>query len=243
MIKSKGPKTVTPANTSKPRGRPPKIAKEETRRGAQENTESEDVDAKPLPKKRGRPSNSTAPTSTPSKKTTKPNSASSRAKIVDQSNSGSGSKDDGHPVPSRGTGRPSTKNPIQTSAQTKKAQSDPKKRSAATRNDDEAKAEGQVDVEEPPPKRQRGRPSKKPVDDDVEDDHVAQGGASYWLMKAEPESRLEKGVDVKFSIDDLQASEEPEPWNGQDVIHTLLIDLLADMLNLQVSVTMWPRTT
>ncbi|KAJ5389640.1 Thymocyte nuclear protein 1 [Penicillium cataractarum] len=39
-------------------------------------------------------------------------------------------------------------------------------------------------------------------------------GRSYWLMKAEPESRMEKGVDVKFSIDDLAAAEEPEPWDG-----------------------------
>ncbi|KAI1349773.1 PUA-like domain-containing protein [Xylaria sp. FL0043] len=36
----------------------------------------------------------------------------------------------------------------------------------------------------------------------------------YWLMKAEPESRFENGVDVKFSIDDLAAKTEPEPWDG-----------------------------
>ncbi|CEL10765.1 Putative AT DNA binding protein [Aspergillus calidoustus] len=39
-------------------------------------------------------------------------------------------------------------------------------------------------------------------------------GPSYWLMKAEPESRLDKGVDVKFSIDDLRDAKEPEPWDG-----------------------------
>ncbi|KAN0071557.1 EVE domain containing protein [Elaphomyces granulatus] len=39
-------------------------------------------------------------------------------------------------------------------------------------------------------------------------------GRCYWLMKAEPESRFEKGVDVKFSIDDLEAAKEPEPWDG-----------------------------
>lgn len=33
-------------------------------------------------------------------------------------------------------------------------------------------------------------------------------------MKAEPESRIEKGIDVKFSIEDLQATSEPEPWEG-----------------------------
>ncbi|KIV94597.1 hypothetical protein PV10_02349 [Exophiala mesophila] len=36
----------------------------------------------------------------------------------------------------------------------------------------------------------------------------------YWLMKAEPESRIEKGHDVKFSIDDLAAKSEPEGWDG-----------------------------
>jgi hypothetical protein len=34
-------------------------------------------------------------------------------------------------------------------------------------------------------------------------------------MKAEPESRFENGVDVKFSIDDLAAKTEPEPWDGR----------------------------
>ncbi|KAH8777632.1 PUA-like domain-containing protein, partial [Diaporthe sp. PMI_573] len=39
-------------------------------------------------------------------------------------------------------------------------------------------------------------------------------GRQYWLMKAEPESRIENGVDVRFSIDDLAAKSEPEPWDG-----------------------------
>lgn len=37
----------------------------------------------------------------------------------------------------------------------------------------------------------------------------------YWLIKSEPESRLQKGVDMKFSIEDLQ--NEPEQttcWDG-----------------------------
>ncbi|KAK7754417.1 hypothetical protein SLS62_003711 [Diatrype stigma] len=37
---------------------------------------------------------------------------------------------------------------------------------------------------------------------------------SYWLMKAEPESRFENGTDVRFSIDDLASRTEPEPWDG-----------------------------
>ncbi|KAK4157787.1 hypothetical protein C8A00DRAFT_39928 [Chaetomidium leptoderma] len=42
----------------------------------------------------------------------------------------------------------------------------------------------------------------------------ADGERNYWLLKAEPESRFENGVDVKFSIDDLAARAEPEPWDG-----------------------------
>lgn len=39
-------------------------------------------------------------------------------------------------------------------------------------------------------------------------------GEWYWLMKAEPETRIENGVDVRFSIDDLRAKTEPEGWDG-----------------------------
>ncbi|XP_074177396.1 thymocyte nuclear protein 1 isoform X4 [Rhinolophus sinicus] len=38
--------------------------------------------------------------------------------------------------------------------------------------------------------------------------------SKYWLMKSEPESRLEKGVDVKFSIEDLKA--QPKQITGWD---------------------------
>ncbi|KAL8767315.1 MAG: hypothetical protein Q9209_006153 [Squamulea sp. 1 TL-2023] len=48
-------------------------------------------------------------------------------------------------------------------------------------------------------------------EDDEEDDP---DGPSYWLMKAEPDSRIEKGKDVKFSIDDLEKAPEPEAWDG-----------------------------
>ncbi|KAL7929643.1 DUF55 domain-containing protein [Trichoderma chlorosporum] len=39
-------------------------------------------------------------------------------------------------------------------------------------------------------------------------------GEWYWLMKAEPETRYENGIDVRFSIDDLRAKEKPEGWDG-----------------------------
>lgn len=40
-------------------------------------------------------------------------------------------------------------------------------------------------------------------------------GEWYWLMKAEPETRLENGVDVSFSIDDLRSKTSPEGWDGE----------------------------
>ena len=48
-------------------------------------------------------------------------------------------------------------------------------------------------------------------------------------MKAEPESRLEKGVDVKFSIDDLAARTEPEAWDGETQSGDFIISI-ADAL-------------
>lgn len=49
---------------------------------------------------------------------------------------------------------------------------------------------------------------KEKKDSESSDNHA------YWLMKAEPNSRIEKGVDVKFSIDDLEKAKSPEPWDG-----------------------------
>ncbi|KZT29456.1 DUF55-domain-containing protein [Neolentinus lepideus HHB14362 ss-1] len=39
------------------------------------------------------------------------------------------------------------------------------------------------------------------------------GPRKYWLMKAEPESRIVKGKDVKFSVDDFEAL-GTTPWEG-----------------------------
>lgn len=73
-------------------------------------------------------------------------------------------------------------------------------------------------IQEPkrPPKKAVSTPSKPTA---------ANGPSStrqYWLMKAEPESRLENGHDIKFSIDDLAAKTEPEPWDGK-VLPLLII--------------------
>ncbi|KAK7736137.1 hypothetical protein SLS53_007164 [Cytospora paraplurivora] len=58
-------------------------------------------------------------------------------------------------------------------------------------------------------------PSKaEPQKAEITDASESTSDRQYWLLKAEPESRFENGVDVKFSIDDLAARTEPEPWDG-----------------------------
>lgn len=50
-------------------------------------------------------------------------------------------------------------------------------------------------------------------------------------MKAEPESRIEKGHDIKFSIDDLAAKTEPEPWDGMLFLtHVLHVNINTNVL-------------
>eukprot|EP00172_Hildenbrandia_rubra_P001906 Plantae.Rhodophyta-Hildenbrandia_rubra.ctg25351.p1 GENE.Plantae.Rhodophyta-Hildenbrandia_rubra.ctg25351~~Plantae.Rhodophyta-Hildenbrandia_rubra.ctg25351.p1 ORF type:complete len:213 (+),score=50.22 Plantae.Rhodophyta-Hildenbrandia_rubra.ctg25351:125-763(+) len=40
-------------------------------------------------------------------------------------------------------------------------------------------------------------------------------GPKYYLMKSEPDSRIHKGIDMKFSIDDLAALEnQTDHWDG-----------------------------
>lgn len=56
---------------------------------------------------------------------------------------------------------------------------------------------------------------KKEVAENEASDDNGSDGPSYWLMKAEPESRIEKDKDVKFSIDDLKDASEPEAWDGE----------------------------
>ena len=56
------------------------------------------------------------------------------------------------------------------------------------------------------------------AEEEHEDEDEDEEGPSYWLMKAEPESRIEKGRDVKFSIDDLKNAMEPEGWDGESSV-------------------------
>ena len=102
------------------------------------------------------------------------------------------------PVSSTSTPKKTTKK----SAQRKK-KADPK-----TGNSAKSPRTSNVSVNVPSPNDEVSEDDEK-ADDEAEDD-----GPNYWLMKAEPDSRIEKGKDVKFSIDDLRAAVEPEGWDG-----------------------------
>ncbi|KAF5656401.1 Thymocyte nuclear 1 [Fusarium circinatum] len=111
--------------------------------------------------------------------------------------------------------------------------SPPKKVAKATtvKKQDKQKAQPkQTKTEEPEaPKAKRAAKKQEPAqsssrgvseDPDIDSiptinpDAPKHDGQWYWLMKAEPETRIENGVDVKFSIDDLKAKTEPEGWDG-----------------------------
>ena len=75
--------------------------------------------------------------------------------------------------------------------------------------DDHAALSGGIEVQV----KSVWKPSKG-KDNTKDDDNEVSDVPQYWLMKAEPESRIEKGKDVRFSIDDLQNATEPEAWDG-----------------------------
>ncbi|XP_032085996.1 thymocyte nuclear protein 1 [Thamnophis elegans] len=59
--------------------------------------------------------------------------------------------------------------------------------------------------------RRTGTSSKE--DAGIED--KSKTGYTHWLMKSEPESRFQKGIDVKFGIEDLKAQpNETACWDG-----------------------------
>lgn len=71
-------------------------------------------------------------------------------------------------------------------------------------------------------------PDPDPADIPVQNPDVERHeGKCYWLLKAEPETRMEGGVDVRFSIDDLRARTKPEGWDGE----TFLTSLAAVWIN------------
>ncbi|XP_060074135.1 thymocyte nuclear protein 1-like [Ylistrum balloti] len=64
------------------------------------------------------------------------------------------------------------------------------------------------DTDENPPKINSNKTQSKT-------EQKANSCYTHWLMKSEPESRIEKGVDVKFGIEDLKACENQTAcWDG-----------------------------
>ncbi|KAI8966289.1 DUF55-domain-containing protein [Daldinia sp. FL1419] len=68
--------------------------------------------------------------------------------------------------------------------------------------------------EDPKPKKANNTTQQGIASEPKKYETVGSSERSYWLLKAEPESRFENGVDVKFSIDDLASRTESEPWDG-----------------------------
>lgn len=69
-------------------------------------------------------------------------------------------------------------------------------------------------VAESEPKRLKKTTTVTTTDKDQQADAKSRSTEkSYWLFKAEPESRIVNGVDVKFSFDDLK-TEHQATWDG-----------------------------
>ncbi|RGP71269.1 thymocyte nuclear 1 [Fusarium longipes] len=97
-----------------------------------------------------------------------------------------------------GEPKPSPKKNVADKKEAAKSKKPPKKQASVTQSGSRASSED-PDIDSIPT---------------INPDAPKHDGQWYWLMKAEPESRIENGVDVKFSIDDLKAKTEPEGWDG-----------------------------
>lgn len=216
--KQAGPKKAAPAAPAtepKRRGRPPKAKVEIDEEATEEVTET----TKPTPRARGRPkaaAKAAPPASTSSKR-------KRNAEAEDEEAAEADVEDAKEPPKKRGR-------PSKTSATPSKPIAPPKKPKGYKA------ASSKVSKSATGPKKpaaKRGRPPKVTVptangtanghdlDSDPEDqadepcDQDAPTDLQYWLMKAEPETRMENGVDVSYPIDKLAAATLPEPWDGK----------------------------
>ncbi|XP_066518666.1 thymocyte nuclear protein 1 [Hoplias malabaricus] len=92
-----------------------------------------------------------------------------------------------------------------------------KKRTTAVKTKEESKAsepssDGDDAQEEPPKRRKR---AEKPEEKKKTSPPSTSSTYIHWLMKSEPERRIENGVDVKFGIEDLKAlPNQTSCWDG-----------------------------
>ncbi|KAI1385998.1 DUF55-domain-containing protein [Hypoxylon trugodes] len=100
-------------------------------------------------------------------------------------------------------------------AEPSKVKSTPNKVSKVTKPKKQATTKKEESAEPSKPKAKTKKATQTSAAPKSDTDEAASSSEkSYWLMKAEPESRFENGIDVKFSIDDLASRTEPEPWDG-----------------------------
>ncbi|KAI1038957.1 hypothetical protein LB503_007962, partial [Fusarium chuoi] len=104
------------------------------------------------------------------------------------------------------------------------AKASPPKKAAKAKKQEKPKAPAKTEEPEAPKakkaakKQEASQSGSRDIDSipTVNPDAPKHDGQWYWLMKAEPETRIENGVDVKFSIDDLKAKTEPEGWDARN---------------------------
>ncbi|KAF1829368.1 DUF55-domain-containing protein [Decorospora gaudefroyi] len=80
------------------------------------------------------------------------------------------------------------------------AEQPPKKKSTATTTRTSRNA---------PPKTTQPQPTPTNTNRDASNHQQ-----TYWLFKAEPTPRYQNGKNISFSLSDLRACTEPEPWTG-----------------------------
>ncbi|KAL7963820.1 DUF55 domain-containing protein [Trichoderma compactum] len=106
--------------------------------------------------------------------------------------------------------------PAATSDDEKKATKKDSRKATAKKEDDEKASSGGDKAKADSTQNSRAVSQDADIDSipATNPDAPRHSGEWYWLMKAEPETRFENGVDVRFSIDDLRAKEKPEGWDG-----------------------------
>lgn len=243
--------TIEDTPAPKKRGRPAKAKVEE----------SAHEEEKPQPKKRGRPPKTATPAATEKVQAPTPKKRGRKPAHTD---------DDDAPTPKKARGKKATKDASAHGTEPATGQIDSemadvvddatptapntgrkRKTAAATgKKGKKAKTESTTAaVEEDEDDSREVNPTEATTEiagdlDMVDDTDVTR---NYWLMKAEPDSRIEptasgKKVDVKFSIDDLAMKTEPEGWEGMSYIVSLLsfspTNIVAGIRNLQAQKNM-----
>lgn len=208
-----------PAKTGTQVAAEPKSAPESKKRGRPARAAAEpdsETETAPPAKKRGRPTKATTKVAAKSQPTQAPAKRGRPAKAV-ASTSKAAPKKRGRPAKVAVDGAADEADETEAEPATvKRARGRPAKTSA-TKKGGKGKAVAAADDGE----EEEADTSNEinPTEATTEIAPSEASGRQYWLMKAEPESRMEKTesgktVDVKFSIDDLAAKLTPEPWDG-----------------------------